>query len=130
MANNNARPRILIIYTGGTIGMIENPETKVLKPFDFSHLIDNVPKIKMLNYDIDNMQFEPPIDSSNMNLKHWNQIARAIEDNYDNYDGFVILHGTDTMAYTASALSYMLGNISKPVILTGAQLPVGLVCTD
>ena len=110
--------------------MIENPETKVLKPFDFSHLIDNVPKIKMLNYDIDNMQFEPPIDSSNMNLKHWTQMTRAIEDNYDNYDGFVILHGTDTMAYTASALSFMFKNLSKPIILTGSQLPMGVLRTD
>ncbi len=130
MTNDNTRPRILIIYTGGTIGMIENPETKVLKPFDFSHLIDNVPKIKMLNYDIDNMQFDPPIDSSNMSLNHWSQMARAIEDNYDNYDGFVILHGTDTMAYTASALSFMLENLNKPVIITGSQLPIGEVRTD
>jgi L-asparaginase len=130
MTKENVRARILIIYTGGTIGMIENPDTKVLQPFDFSHLIDNVPKIKMLNYDIDNMQFEPPIDSSNMSLKHWSQIARAIESNYDNYDGFVILHGTDTMAYTASALSFMLENLNKPVIITGSQLPIGEVRTD
>ena len=128
--NNNVNPKILLIYTGGTIGMIENPETKVLKPFDFSHLIDNVPKIKMLNYDIDNLQFEPPIDSSNMNPQHWSQIANAIDSNYDTYDGFVILHGTDTMAYTASALSFMLENLNKPVIITGSQLPIGEVRTD
>ena len=113
MSNETSRARILIIYTGGTIGMIENPETKVLQPFDFSHLIDNVPKIKMLNFDIDNIQFDPPIDSSNMGLAHWSQIARSIESNYDNYDGFVILHGTDTMAYTASALSFMLENLES-----------------
>lgn len=130
MLTDKPRARILIIYTGGTIGMIENPETKGLQPFDFSHLIDNVPKIKKLNYDIDNIQFEPPIDSSNMSVKHWSQIARTIETNYDNYDGFVILHGTDTMAYTASALSFMLENLNKPVIITGSQLPIGEVRTD
>ena len=110
--------------------MIENPETKVLQPFDFSHLIDNVPKIKMLNYDIDNLQFDPPIDSSNMGIEHWSQIANAIDENYDAYDGFVILHGTDTMAFTASALSFMLENLNKPVIITGSQLPIGEVRTD
>lgn len=123
-------PRILIIYTGGTIGMIEDAETKALKPFDFSHLMDNVPKVKMLNYDIDNIQFEPPIDSSDMNTSHWQAIARNIAENYYDYDGFVVLHGTDTMAYTASALSFMLDNLQKPVIITGSQLPIGEVRTD
>ena len=123
-------PRILIIYTGGTIGMIENPVTHALQPFDFSHLIDNVPKIKKLDYEIDNLQFDPPIDSSNMNTCHWRDIAVAIEQNYDAYDGFVVLHGTDTMAYTASALSFMLENLTKPVIITGSQLPIGEVRTD
>ena len=124
------KPRILIIYTGGTIGMIEDVKTKALKPFDFSHLMENVPKIKMLEYDIDNIQFHPPIDSSDMNIAHWQLIASSIADNYDNYDGFVVLHGTDTMAYTASALSFMLGNLNKPVIITGSQLPIGEVRTD
>ena len=110
------KPRILIVYTGGTIGMIEDPETKALKPFDFTHLMENVPKVKMLDYEIDNIQFNPPIDSSDMDVAHWQLIARSIADNYQNYDGFVVLHGTDTMAYTASALSFMLGNLSKPVI--------------
>ena len=123
-------PHILIIYTGGTIGMIENPVTHALQPFDFSHLIDNVPKIKKLDYEIDNIQFDPPIDSSNMNTGHWRDIAVAIEQNYDQYDGFVVLHGTDTMAYTASALSFMLENLHKPVIITGSQLPIGEVRTD
>ena len=123
------QPRILIIYTGGTIGMIENPETRALQPFDFSHLIDNVPKIKMLDYRIDNIQFKP-IDSSDMDQHGWAEIAHAIEANYDKYDGFVVLHGTDTMAYTASALSFMLGNLAKPVIITGSQLPIGEVRTD
>ena len=124
------RPKILIIYTGGTIGMIENPETHVLQPFDFSHLIDNVPKVKKLDYEIDNLQFATPIDSSNMNPGHWAEIASAIEQGYDHYDGFVVLHGTDTMAFTASALSFMLENLSKPVIITGSQLPIGEVRTD
>lgn len=124
------KPRILIIYTGGTIGMIEDPATHALKPFDFSHLMENVPKVKMLNYDIDNIQFNPPIDSSDMNPSHWQQIARSIADNYYDYDGFVVLHGTDTMAYTASALSFMLDNLQKPVIITGSQLPIGEVRTD
>lgn len=124
------RPRILLIYTGGTIGMIEDPTTKSLRPFDFSHLIDNVPKIKMLNYVIDNISFNPPIDSSDMSPEHWKQIASAIERNYPSYDGFVVLHGTDTMAYSASALSFMLENLRKPVIITGSQLPIGEVRTD
>ena len=110
------RPRILIIYTGGTIGMIENPETHALQPFDFSHLIDNVPKVKKLHYDIDNIQFDPPIDSSNMDPSHWRDIALAIEEHYDRYDGFVVLHGTDTMAFTASALSFMLENLSISIL--------------
>ena len=124
------QPRNLIIYTGGTIGMIEDPATKALKPFDFSHLMENVPKVKMLDYQIDNIQFAPPIDSSDMRPEHWQHIARSIRDNYDTYDGFVVLHGTDTMAYTASALSFMLQGLSKPVIITGSQLPIGEVRTD
>lgn len=123
-------PRILLIYTGGTIGMIENSETKALQPFDFNHLIDNVPKLKMLNYVIDNISFNPPIDSSDMNPEHWQEIAKVVEANYEDYDGFVVLHGTDTMAYTASALSFMLENLRKPVIITGSQLPIGEVRTD
>lgn len=124
------RPKILIIYTGGTIGMIENPDTHALEPFDFDHLIDNVPKIKMLDYEIHNVQFSPPIDSSTITPAHWSQIACILRDNYADYDGFVILHGTDTMAYTASALSFMLENLNKPVIITGSQLPIGEVRTD
>lgn len=124
------KPKILIIYTGGTIGMIENPETHVLQPFDFTHLIDNVPKVKMLDYDIANTQFNPPIDSANMSPAHWRELATTIEENYDDFDGFVVLHGTDTMAFTASALSFMLENLHKPVIITGSQLPIGEVRTD
>lgn len=110
--------------------MIEDPVTGTLKPFDFDHLIDNVPRIKKLDFEIDNLQFDPPIDSSDMNPDHWDSIARAIADNYEQYDGFVVLHGTDTMAYTASALSFMLENLNKPVIITGSQLPMCEVRTD
>ena len=124
------RPIILMIYTGGTIGMKENQVTKALEPFDFNHLLDNVPKLKMLDYDIRHHQFEHPIDSAAMKPEHWSQIAKVIEDNYDDFDGFVVLHGTDTMAYTASALSFMLENLDKPVIITGSQLPIGEVRTD
>lgn len=117
------KPKILIIYTGGTIGMVETPEG--LQPFDFSHLMDNVPKVGQLGYDIDSVQFANPIDSSNMNPEYWNQIVKPIADRYDEYDGFVVLHGTDTMAYTASALSFMLRDLRKPVVITGSQLPIG-----
>lgn len=124
------KPKILIVYTGGTIGMIEDPVSKALRPFNFDHLIENVPKVKMLDYEIDHIQFDQPIDSSDMNVKHWDHICHAIADNYDAYDGFVVLHGTDTMAYTASALSFMLEDLHKPVIITGSQLPIGEVRTD
>ena len=110
--------------------MKENPVTKALEPFDFNHLLDNVPKLKMLDYDIAHHQFHTPIDSSDMNPKHWAQIVKVIENNYHDFDGFVVLHGTDTMAYTASALSFMLRQLSKPVIITGSQLPIGEVRTD
>lgn len=110
--------------------MIENPTTHALEPFDFSHLMQNVPKIKKLDYEIDHYEFADPIDSSDINPKHWSAMASVIEDNYDKYDGFVVLHGTDTMAYTASALSFMLQNLDKPVIITGSQLPIGEVRTD
>ena len=119
-----------MIYTGGTIGMIENPDTHALEPVDFNHLLDNVPKLKMLDFEIGHFQFEHPIDSSAMTPDHWAQIAKVVEDNYTKYDGFVVLHGTDTMAYTASALSFMLENLNKPVIITGSQLPIGEVRTD
>lgn len=110
--------------------MKENPATKALEPFNFDHLLDNVPKLKKLDYDIHHKQFPKPIDSSDMNPSYWSQIAEVIGKNYDDYDGFVLLHGTDTMAYTASALSFMLENLAKPVIITGSQLPIGEVRTD
>lgn len=129
-ACGSARPKILIIYTGGTIGMIENSKTGALEPFDFEYLIDNVPKIKRLDYDIDSFQFDIPLDSSAMTPSHWQDIAYVIACFYEKYDGFVVLHGTDTMAYTASALSFMLENLRKPVVITGSQLPIGEVRTD
>jgi len=130
MNTNETRTRLLIIYTGGTIGMIEDPGDHRLHPFDFAHLLDNVPRIKRLDYIIDSIQIHPPIDSSDMTPDTWAVIARSVADNYDRYDGFVVLHGTDTMAYTAAALSFMLRNLAKPVIITGSQLPIGEVRTD
>ena len=123
-------PSVLLIYTGGTIGMIENPETGALENFDFDHLLRHVPELRRFNYDICSYQFDPPIDSSDMEPALWAKIVRIIHENYERFDGFVILHGTDTMAYTASALSFMLENLGKPVILTGSQLPIGTLRTD
>lgn len=122
--------KVLLIYTGGTIGMVENTETEALEPFNFSHLSSNVPEIKRLNFHVDTYLFDPPIDSSDVSPGKWQEMTKVIEDNYDLYDGFVILHGTDTMAYTASALSFMLENLNKPIILTGSQLPIGKFRTD
>lgn len=123
-------PSVLLIYTGGTIGMIENPETGALENFNFDQLMSHVPELKRFNYRIASYQFDPPIDSSDMEPELWTKIVRIINYNYDYFDGFVILHGTDTMAYTASALSFMLENLGKPVILTGSQLPIGVLRTD
>jgi len=121
---------ILIIYTGGTIGMVRDEETGALKAFDFASLIKEIPEIKKFAHELETHSFGVPIDSSNMLPENWLQIAEIIYNNYDKHDGFVILHGSDTMAYTASALSFMLENLSKPVILTGSQLPIGEVRTD
>ena len=121
---------ILIIYTGGTIGMIENPETGALENFDMEQFRHHVPELKRFNINIDAITFESPIDSSDMEPHYWVKIAKMISDNYDRYNGFVVLHGTDTMAYTASALSFMLENLGKPVIVTGSQLPIGKLRTD
>ena len=121
---------VLLIYTGGTIGMGQNPRTGALEPLDFNHLEDSMPEFKLISTHIDVYQFSQPIDSSDMQPKDWAQMVRIITANYDAYDGFVILHGTDTMAYTASALSFMLENLTKPVILTGSQLPIGQLRTD
>lgn len=126
----DATPSVLLIYTGGTIGMIANPETGALENFNFAHLLKHVPELKRFNYRISSHPFDPPIDSSDMEPLHWARLAGIIAEHYEMYDGFVILHGTDTMAYTASALSFMLENLSKPVILTGSQLPIGTLRTD
>lgn len=123
-------PSVLLIYTGGTIGMVKNPVTGAHEPLDFNHLVSHVPELSQLQVNITTLQLNPPIDSSNMNPELWAHLVHIIVDHYDSYDGFVILHGTDTMAYTASALSYMLQNLSKPVILTGSQLPIGVLRTD
>lgn len=123
-------PKVLIIYTGGTIGMVNDPESGALKPFDFEHLYNSVPELRQFNYRLEAHSMKNPIDSSEMNPAVWAEIAKTIFDNYTNYDGFVVLHGTDTMAYTASALSFMLGGIKKPVIFTGSQLPIGQIRTD
>lgn len=121
---------ILLIYTGGTIGMIENPETGILESFNFQHLKDNMPELKKLGYAVSAYQFDPPMDSSDMGPDCWMKIVSIIAENYQKFDGFVVLHGTDTMSYTASALSFMLENLNKPVILTGSQLPIGVLRTD
>jgi len=110
--------------------MQKDPETGVLVPFDFSKILEQIPELKLIDKEIDTLSFEHPIDSSNISPAHWIKLAKIIEKHYDNYDGFVVLHGTDTMAYTASALSFMLENLSKPVILTGSQLPIGDLRTD
>ncbi|PCJ98072.1 MAG: L-asparaginase 1 [Flavobacteriaceae bacterium] len=124
------KTNILLIYTGGTIGMVKDYETGALKVFDFDTLIERIPELNQLECNIDSISFENPIDSSNMNTSYWTAIATSIEENYERYDGFVVLHGSDTMSYTASALSYMLENLGKPVIFTGSQLPIGDLRTD
>ena len=110
--------------------MVENPETGAHEPLDFQHLASHVPELSQIHVNVDTMQFDQPIDSSNMNPSHWVRMAKVVVDNYDKYDGFVILHGTDTMAYSATALSFILENLGKPVILTGSQLPIGVLRTD
>ena len=124
------QPSVLIIYTGGTIGMVHHPKTGILAPVKFDNILEEVPELNKFGYQMKAVTFEPPIDSSNMTPTVWIKIALTIQKNYHRFDGFVILHGTDTMAYTASALSYMLENLEKPVILTGSQLPIGILRTD
>ncbi len=121
---------ILIIYTGGTIGMVQDPKNGTLIPVRFEKIQEVVPELKKFDFIIKTITFNPALDSSNMNPITWIKIAKTIERNYNNYDGFVVLHGTDTMAYTASALSYMFENLDKPIILTGSQLPIGMIRTD
>lgn len=125
-----SQTKILLIYTGGTIGMMQDPSTRQLVPLNFDHLSAQLPELKQFNFSIDVHSFEKPIDSSNMNPDIWIKLAGIIGNNYEKFDGFVILHGSDTMAYTASALSFLLENLNKPVILTGSQLPIGMIRTD
>lgn len=123
------KPKILLFYTGGTIGMVRGAGGE-LKPFNFEHLLEQVPELSQLNCDIETTSFEHPVDSSVMKPSHWVEMADIIEKAYDDFDGFVILHGSDTMAYTSSALSFILENVAKPVILTGSQLPIGMLRSD
>lgn len=127
---NKKEISILIIYTGGTIGMVLDPATGSLIPIDFRHISDHVPELRKFGYDLHSISFNPVKDSSNIDPGVWVNMVEIIEESYKDFDGFVILHGTDTMAYTASALSFMLENLAKPVILTGSQLPIGLLRTD
>lgn len=127
---SNIKPKILLVYTGGTIGMVKDAKTGSLRAFDFKTLLEKIPELQLLECHINTVSFEEPIDSSNMNPKYWVQIAEIIEVNYNAFDGFVVLHGSDTMSYTASALSFMLEHLAKPVIFTGSQLPIGDLRTD
>ncbi len=122
--------KVLLIYTGGTIGMNRNPLTGALEPFDFEHLLNRVPELEQFQTEIATYQFDPPIDSSDMSPTLWVQLAHIIAESYDKYDGFVVLHGTDTMSFSASMLSFMLQDLTKPVIFTGSQLPIGMLRTD
>ncbi|PWB22736.1 asparaginase [Flavobacterium sp. HTF] len=126
----SSKAKILLIYTGGTIGMSKDFETGALKAFNFSKLLQKIPELKQLDCEIETVSFENPIDSSNMNPEMWTKIATIIEENYIQFDGFVVLHGSDTMSYSASALSFMLENLTKPVVFTGSQLPIGDLRTD
>lgn len=121
---------ILMIYTGGTIGMRQDPQDLTLKPFDFHQILEEVPELKKFAIRIDSYTFNPLIDSSDVEPSFWQALASLIHKRYEEYDGFVVLHGTDTMAYSASALSFMLENLAKPVVFTGSQLPIGVPRTD
>ena len=123
-------PSLLIIYTGGTIGMMKNPATGALQPYHFDDIYKLMPVLRNFDYKLQSISFDPLIDSSNVTPSFWVKLAGVIEENYEKYDGFVVLHGTDTMAYSASMLSFMLENLNKPVIFTGSQLPMGVIRTD
>jgi L-asparaginase len=126
----NKQSSVLLIYTGGTIGMMQDISTGELRPFDFKSLAKQIPELGKFDISLSTISFRHPIDSSNMHPSVWIELAGIIEKNYAKYDGFVILHGSDTMSFTASALSFMLENLSKPVVLTGSQLPIGIIRTD
>src|SRR4051812_42444786 len=124
------KSKVLLIYTGGTIGMMQDSKTGQLKPFDFKHLTEQIPELNKFDVSLSSVSFKKPIDSSDMDPMVWLEIATIIEKNYAKHDGFVILHGSDTMSFTASALSFILQDLNKPVILTGSQLPIGTIRTD
>ena len=124
------KPNILIVYTGGTIGMVKDYKTNALRAFDFSRIIDKIPELAQLDCNIESISFKEPIDSSNMNVRYYVDILEIIETNYSLFDGFVVLTGSDTMAYTSSAISFMIENLQKPIIFTGSQLPIGDLRTD
>jgi len=121
---------VLLIYTGGTIGMVEDAESGSLKPIDFSHLLEEIPELNKFDLNLEVISLDQPMDSSNIDLPFWIKLLQLIEEHYDLFDGFVILHGSDTMAYTASAVSFLLENVNKPIIFTGSQLPIGKIRTD
>ena len=125
-----SEPKLLVIYTGGTIGMIKDHRTGALKAFDFQHIHDHVPELERFNVSLTTLSFPEPIDSSEMTPLHWFELANMIYAHYEQYDGFVVLHGSDTMAFSASALSFMLQGLKKPVVFTGSQLPIGTIRTD
>ncbi len=124
------KSKILVIYTGGTIGMMMDKSSGSLLPLDFEHMSQLIPELDNCNYELDYISFDPTVDSSNMNPERWIHLASIIEEHYEAFDGFVVLHGSDTMSYSASALSFMLENLNKPVIFTGSQLPLGMNRTD
>lgn len=130
MISPQEKSSLLLIYTGGTIGMKEDPSIQALRPFDFSQIMAEVPELRKFAYKIDSYTFAPLIDSSDIEPSNWRNLVDIIESRYDDYDGFVILHGTDTMAYSASALSFMIEGLTKPIIFTGSQLPIGMPRTD
>jgi L-asparaginase len=130
MKKSNKAASVLLIYTGGTIGMIQDALTGELRPFDFRSLSSQIPELNKFDIKLSSLSFAEPIDSSNMHPRVWMQLAEMIKKNYEKYDGFVVLHGSDTMSFTASALSFMLDNLDKPVVLTGSQLPIGVIRTD
>ena len=130
MISPQNKSSLLLIYTGGTIGMKEDPSIQALRPFDFSQILAEVPELRKFAYKIDSYTFDPLIDSSDVEPSNWKKLVEIIEEKYDSYDGFVVLHGTDTMAYSASALSFMIEGLTKPIIFTGSQLPIGVPRTD
>ncbi len=127
---SGSQAKILLIYTGGTIGMFRDYQSGALKAFDFDRLVQQIPELYQLECSIHSVAFSKPIDSSNMDIPHWIKLADIIGEHYSEFDGFIVLHGSDTMSYTASALSFMLEYLDKPVILTGSQLPIGDLRTD